>query len=319
MTTKAITMPAEEEGKKTLHLSNVAPDDAPDPFVEKLEKDHQALADEAGDLELEALSLPEKVNTDEEAALVTNFVAKAKKLAREAEKKREEEKEPWLSRGRKVDGFFKALSAPIVNRITRLEADLNAHARAKAERERAERLERERQERAEAERQRAEAEAARLAAENAAREAEAAAARIRSAADAEERAAAEAQMREAEQEATEKRRHAEEQQRASAKSERVADSHGKAAAGQVGKLAKTTASGGQTSVSTFWTHRIADEAKLLESLGPLGPYLTPDAISAAVGLARRQAVAANRIDTLEIPGVEFFQDQKTNVLVAKPK
>jgi len=319
MPTAPITMPAEEEGKKPLlHLSNVAPDDA-DPFTEKLEKDHAALADEAADLELEALSLPEKVNTDEEAALVTNFVAKAKGLARTAEKKREEEKEPWLSRGRKVDAFFKGLSAPVVARITRLEADLNAHARAKAERERAERLERERVERAEAERQRAEAEAARQAAEAAAREAEAAAARIRSAADAEERAAAEAQMREAEQAATEARREAEEQQRASAKSERVADSHGKAAAGQVGKLAKTTASGGQTSVSTFWTHRIADEAKLLESLGPLGPYLTADAVSAAVGLARRQAVAANRIEALEIPGVEFFQDQKTNVLVSKPK
>jgi multidrug efflux pump subunit AcrA (membrane-fusion protein) len=297
---------------------NQPPEDA-DPFLERLEKDHEALADQAADLELEALSLPEKVDTEEDAAKVTNFVAKAKKLTREAEKKREEEKEPWLVRGRKVDAFFKRLSSPVLGRITRLEADLNAYARAKAARERAEREARERAEREAAEARRREEEAARQAAERAAQEAEAAAARIRSAADAEERAAAEAQMREAEQEAAEQRRAAEAAAKAGATATRVADAHGKAAAGPVGKLSKTTAEGGSTTTSTFWTHRIADQEKLIASCGVLGPHLTLDAITSAVAVARRKAVAAGTIADLEIPGVEFFEDVKTNVTVAKPK
>lgn len=290
-----------------------------DPYLDRLKESHAGLADEAADLELEALELPEKVNTEEEAQKVTDFVAKAKKLTRRTEKTREEEKEPWLSRGRTVDGFFKRLAAPIDARVTRLQADLNAYARAKAERERAERQERERLERAEAERQRQEAEAARREAERLQREADAEAARIRSAADAEERAAAEKAMREREQEAAEQRRFAEAAAKDAAKSERVADSHGKAADGAVGKLAKTTSSGGSTSTTTFWNHRINDQAKLLASLGVLGPHFPLDAVTSAVAVAKRKAVAAGTIEALEIPGVEFFQDQKTNVLVSKAK
>lgn len=295
---------------------NNPPEDA---YLARLEEENESLANEAADLELEALELPAKVDTDEDAAKVTNFVAKAKLLSRKAEKKREETKEPWLTRGRTVDGFFKRLGAPVEARVQRLQADLNAFARAKAERERAERLERERLEREEAERQRREAEAARQEAERLQREAEAEAARIRSAADAEERAEAERRMREAEQEAAEQRRVAEAAAKDAAKAERVADTHGKAAAGPVGKLSKTTADGGSTSTTTFWNHRVVDEAKLLESLGVLGPHIAWDAVTTAVAVAKRKAVAAGSIADLSIPGVEFFQDQKTNVLVAKPK
>jgi hypothetical protein len=294
---------------------NNPPEDA---YLARLEEENEKLANDAADLELEALELPATVNTEEEAARVTNFVAKAKTLSRAAEKKREETKEPWLTRGRTVDAFFKRLSSPVAARITRLEADLNAFARAKAERERAERLERERQERAEAERQRQEAEAARKEAERLQRESEAEAARIRSAADASERAEAEARMREADQAASEQRRVAEAAGKEAAKSERVADSHGKAADGKVGKLSKTTADGGSTSTTTFWNHRIADEAKLLESLGVLGPHIAWDAVTSAVAVAKRKAVAAGTISDLAIPGVEFFEDVKTNVLVKKP-
>jgi len=290
-----------------------------DPYLARLEEEHEKLANDAADLELEALELPAKVDTEEDAAKVTNFVAKAKTLARNAEKSREAAKEPWLTRGRTVDGFFKRLSSPVETRIQRLQADLNAFARAKAERERAERLERERREREEADRQRREAEAARLEAERLQRVADEEAARIRSAADAEERAAAETRMREAEQQASESRREAETASKDAAKAERVADSHGKAATGAVGKLSKTTADGGSTSTTTFWNHRIADEAKLLESLGVLGPHISWDAVTSAVAVAKRKAVAAGTITDLAIPGVEFFEDVKTNVLVAKPK
>lgn len=314
MTTKQITLPGDDQ----THLSNVAPEDA-DPFVEKLEADHQQLADDAADLELEALSLPEKVESDEDAAKVTEFVAKAKTLSRKAEKARVEEKEPWLARSGKVDAFFKRLVTPVGARISRLEQDLNAHAKAKAERQRAERLAREKAEREEADRQRREAEAARQAAEAAQRQADEAAARIRSAADAEARAENEAQMRAAEQVAAEQRRIAEAAQKGAATSERVADTHGKAATGAVGKLAKTTAAGGQTTVSTFWTHEVTDMEAVIDSLGPLGPYLPTDVVTSAIARAKREAVAANRIEDLTIPGVRFFEDQKTNVLVSKPK
>ena len=290
-----------------------------DPYLARLEEENEKLANEAADLELEALELPATVNTDEEAAKVTNFVAKAKTLARKAEGKRTETKEPWLQRGRTVDAFFKKLTSPVEARVQRLQADLNAFARAKAERERAERLERERLERAEAERQRQEAENARREAERLQRESEAEAARIRSAADATERAEAEARMREADQQAAEQRRVADAAAKDAAKSERVADSHGKAADGKVGKLSKTTTDGGSTSTTTFWNHRINDEAKLLESLGVLGPHIVWDAVTSAVAVAKRKAVAAGTISDLVIPGVEFFEDVKTNVLVAKPK
>lgn len=296
--------------------ANDPPPDA-DPLAERLAKEHADLVDSAADLELRACTLPDRADTEEDCALLIDFVADAKKVVKKASDAHTEEKAPYLRSGRTVDAFFKDVWTPLEARIASLSGKVNAYQRAKAERERAERLERERIEREAAEAQRRAEEEARRAAAEAEERARAEAARIRSAADAQEREEAERRMREASQEAAAQRTVADEAGKDAAKSERVADAHGKAATGSVGKLAKVTSGGASAPVSTFMNHRIVDGALLEESLGPLGPFLPNDAILQAITAAKRQHVAAGTLDGFTIPGVEFFEDSRTTIRTAR--
>lgn len=288
-----------------------------DPLRDRLSQDHSALIDGAADLELESFTLPELVNDDEQAAAVSDHVMKVKRLAARVESTRVEEKEPYLKSGRTVDGFFAQIANPLTARVASLTQRVNAYQKAKAAREQAERAERERVEREAAETARRAEQQARDDAERARKESEAAAARLRSAADAQDRAEQEAQMRAAEQERLAKNAEADAAAADAAAADRVADTHGKAAAAPIGALSRVTSAGSTAGASKFWNHRIKDGEALFLSLGPLGKWISNDAIMQAIAAAKREHIAADTIKELVIPGVEIFEDTRTTIREGK--
>lgn len=296
--------------------SNEPPEEL-DNLTPRLERAYSDLIAEAADLELEAFDLPEAPDTEQQCAALVNFVGRAKNIRAKAEGKRVEEKEPYLENGRRVDAFFKGIQTPLDQRITSLTSKISAFQRAQAEREAAERRQREREERDRAEEARRTAEEARRKAEEEERRAREEAARIRSAADAQERDEAEQRMREAGQAAAQARDTAEEATKEAAQADREADVHGKAATGRAGQQGKITASGATAGQTKFWNHRITDAVELFESLGPLGPHFSNDAVAQAINSAKRHHVNAGTIDGLHVPGVEFFEDVKTNIRTAR--
>lgn len=283
----------------------------------RLEREHAELASTAASIELRAFALPEKPATDEECATLVSFVADAKALVKKAEGSHTTEKAPFLSQGRVVDSFFKSIWTPMEARISANEARISAFMRAKAEKERQDRLAKEREERDRAEAARLEAAKKEREAREAEEAAAAAAEKLRQAATPEERQEVAAELNDAEQTAAAARAGAKDATKEAAAAERVGDAHGRAATGSVGKLGKVTGTGAGTAHGNFWNHRIKDAAKLIASLGPLGPHFGNDAIIQAIGSAKREAVAAKTIESLAIPGVEFFEDSKTTVRQAR--
>lgn len=297
--------------------ANNPPPDA-NPLAIRLEADHKALLDEASDIELEALRLPAQVDTDEDAELVTNYVAKAKALARRVDKTRVEEKEPFLTSGRTVDGFFQEIASPITARTTALEAKLNAFQRAKREREQAERREEERRQREESERLRREqAEKDRIARE-AEEERQRQAAAIRTAADADERAEAERKMREADQVAIAARTEAKAAGKEAAQTERRAETLDRAVTTGAG-LGRVSTEGASVARTTFWNHRVDDLEALRASMGPLGAYFSGDAIGQAINGFKRDAISKEVIASVSLPGVAFFEDSRSSVRATAKK
>lgn len=283
----------------------------------RLERDYEPLAQKAAAIEIRAFTLPEKPTTDEECATLIQFVADAQAVVKEAEGDHSTEKKPHWDAGKAVDVFFKSVWTPLEGRIEANKARINAFTRAKAEKERQDRLAAQReQERIEAE---ARFEVARLEAE--AREAEAEAARkaeeLRKAATPEQRQEIAAELNEAEQAAAAARQGAQEQGKEAARAERIGESQGRAAGGSVGRLGRVTTGGAGAAHTAFWNSRIIDADALVASLGPLGPHFTNDAIQAAIGSAKRDAIAAKTIEALAIPGVQFFEDSRTTVRQAR--
>lgn len=283
----------------------------------RLERDQAALIEACAAIEIEGFGMPEAPATDEEVAKLTEFVAKAKALVKKAESTHTDEKKPFLDQGRAVDAFFKGLWTPLETTIKANEARINAYTRAKAEKERQERLARQREEERIAAQRREEQERAEAEAREAERRAAEAAEAIRKAATPEERQEAAAAMNEAEQAGVAARAEAEEAGQEAAQAERLSESHGRAAGGSVGRLGRVTTGGASSAHTTFWNHRIVDAEALVASLGPLGPYLPNDAIVQAIGAAKREAIAAKTIESLSIPGVEFFEDSRTTVRQAR--
>lgn len=296
-------------------------DNSPPPDTEilqdRLEADYAILVNAAADIEVRAFSLPTEPKTDEECALLISYAADAKRVIKTAENGHTEEKAPHLALGRTVDGFFKSLWSPLQARVESVEGRINAYNRAKAAREAAERAEKARLEREAAEAARRAQEAAARAAEKARQEEEAAAAKLRAAASEKARLEAAEQMREAAQASEAARADEKEAGAAAVASERVAESHERAASGSVAQLGKVTATGASAAVTTFWNHSITDAAKLMETLGPLGPYLSNDAIIQAIGALKRELGKGDKLAEFNLPGVNFFKDSRTNVRQAR--
>jgi hypothetical protein len=196
----------------------------------RLAETHSDLATRFRDLELGCARIPDPLESEEDAAILTDFIAQCQTHIKKAEATHKQEKELFLRAGRAVDAFFK-------RRCDKLTAALKPGvSRLKAYRDQVALLERQRHEEA------------RRAAEQEAR---------RAAAEAEEhRAAAERLAREA-QNVGDRRQAAEELQLAEAAAERAAIAGRKATApleptrirGDYGALAYVTRS---------WTFEVVD-------------------------------------------------------------
>lgn len=147
-------------------------DNQPADIVARLQDDHAELAAHCQDLIRRANELPAAVETEEDLHKVADFVREVTNATKRAEKIRVDEKEPYLSAERAVDGFFNAIRNPLIKIKGALESAAGAYQRRKEAEER-----RAREEAARIAREKAEAEAreaARLAAERRRAEAEAA-------------------------------------------------------------------------------------------------------------------------------------------------
>lgn len=126
----------------------------PADIVARLQDDHAELAAHCRDLITRANSLPATVETEEHLHLVADFVREVNNATKRAEKIRVDEKEPYLSAERAVDGFFNGLRNPLLKIKGALESAAGAYQRRKEAEER-----RQREEAARIAREKAEAEA----------------------------------------------------------------------------------------------------------------------------------------------------------------
>lgn len=144
--------------------TNNPPTDA-NPLKDRLAQDYASNIDRRDEL-LEAVDrVPNPITDEDDAKKVADFIKLLAAAKKDADSHRVSEKEPYLSSGRTVDGFFKAITDPLDNAKKSTEKILTSYQLAKAAAERRARQEEERRLREEAER-------VRLEAEHAAREAQ---------------------------------------------------------------------------------------------------------------------------------------------------
>lgn len=125
---------------------------------EKLQDEHGDLIRRRDDLIEAATRVPPIVN-DDVAGKVSDFIKQLTALAKTAEAKRTDAKEPYLEGGRNIDGFFKSITDPVAKAKQFVERRLTDYLREKEAQARREREEQQRLAREAAERARAEAEA----------------------------------------------------------------------------------------------------------------------------------------------------------------
>lgn len=296
---------------------NKPPLEPAESLEKRLDLEQAALIGEAAALDVEFFKLPPDPATDEECAAVSGHVAKIKALNKKLEDARTTTGRPYLEANRVINGWFKEMTDPLALTADGLTKKVAAYARAKGEREAAERRQREAAERAAAEAARAEEQRQRAAADAAARSAEEAAARIRQAATPEARGEAETQMRQAEAQAGELREAAEASGKTAAQAERKADGHERAAGGDLTRLSRVAGATATASVSKVWAYTITDARKLLATLGPLAPYLSEMTISDAVARAVREQSQGGARPTIVLPGVDIFQTDRANIRAAR--
>lgn len=124
---------------------------------EKLRDENQDLLKRRDELLAAAARVP-AINDDDMAGKVSDFIKQLSALTKASESKRTDAKEPYLDGGRSVDGFFKAISDPVVKAKTSIEKRLTDYLREKEAAARRERMEQERLAREAAEAARREAE-----------------------------------------------------------------------------------------------------------------------------------------------------------------
>lgn len=104
--------------------------------------------------------VPDSIDDDEMSSKLAAFLTQLNGFVKHADAERQKRKEPYLSGGRVVDGFFSQLMLPITKAFTALNSRQTAYGVAKANRIRREAEERARLEREEAARKQREAEKA---------------------------------------------------------------------------------------------------------------------------------------------------------------
>lgn len=101
-----------------------------DPVVavkSRLSVNHRDLVARFIDLELGCARVPDPIDGEEEAGLVTDFIAQCQTQLRKAEAAHKEEKAFFLQAGRVVDGFFKRRCEALSDALTLVIARLKAY------------------------------------------------------------------------------------------------------------------------------------------------------------------------------------------------
>lgn len=290
---------------------NAGTDDE-DEFVTRLKAEHAQLVTDMANMELAAARLPKTVDTEEDAAKVTAFVVKGKALRARIEAARVDAKEPFLSRSRQVDGTMAPWRDRVEARWKAIEQRNTAYLKAKRDKEIAEANERVRLARVAADAERLRQANEEAAAKRLRDEADAAARKIREAVDEPAREEAAQEARDLDREAQTAEGAAEQAGKDARALEKVADRNERIAAGAgPTKLEQTRAGGGSATLSETWTGTVESWPGVLQSLGPLGPFLNEDIIRAAV---QRAAKAVTRPD---IPGVTWRLDVSTQTRATK--
>lgn len=306
-----------DDNPRAVPGSNYPPLEPAETLPKRLELEHAELLDAASALELARFTLPEKIDTDEDCAAVSDFVAKVKKAANSAETTRKEVGKPYLEAQRTVKEWFDEIYADLQKQAETLTKAVGIYNKSKAERERAERIAREQEERRKADEARRQEQQRLAEAAAAQRRSEEAAQRVRQAEDAAAREQAAKEMREADTEAEMLREQAEAVGETAAKAERKADNHERAAAGPTTNLSRIAGAGATSSVTDKWTYTINDWDKLKASCGPLANWLNMKEIEAAVARAVRESSAGGATPNLSFPGVEIHTELKTNIRAAR--
>lgn len=135
-------------------------------FLVELETRHAELLDRRAELVDAAERAPETIEDEETAGKAADYIKQLTAHEKTADRARTDEKAPYLSRGKWVDGFFKSTAVEGIAAVKKTMTDrLTAYQRRVAAEERRRREEEERRQREEAERQRREAEERAAAAE----------------------------------------------------------------------------------------------------------------------------------------------------------
>lgn len=277
-----------------------------DPFLASLAEDYAGLLDEMEALELELRSLPAEASSDDDVTKLGAYVIRRRQLARRVEDARVLKKQPYLDRGRVIDGWFNPIIKTLTDRAASVERRSVVYLETKRRAE-------------EIARQRAAAEARETAAKA---EAEAEAARAREAEAKGRLGNAEAALRAGSDDTqafVEARRGvnvATEQTNAAVAA--AADAAAQAARGAdaiaAPVLMKTSGAAGSTALKDEIAHRVTNWGLVIQSLGPLGPWLNEDIINAALA---RACKAKGGPPT--VPGVEFAQVAKVRTTASRAK
>jgi hypothetical protein len=119
---------------------NLPPNDA-EILRATLAERHRLILDGAARLIEAAARIPERIDDEETAAKVTDYIKKVVGSRKNIESQRVGEKEPYLMLGRAVDGFFKGTTDALDGAKTAAQRKLDAWLRKKADEERKRRIE----------------------------------------------------------------------------------------------------------------------------------------------------------------------------------
>lgn len=137
---------------------NLPPSDE-NAFLNEIESRHGELLKRRDELVAASERAPETIGDAETAGKAADYIKQLGAHEKTADKARKDEKEPYLERGRWVDGFFKSIAVQGIADIKKaMTGRLTAYQRKVAEEERQRREAEERRQREEAERARREAE-----------------------------------------------------------------------------------------------------------------------------------------------------------------
>ena len=157
----ADVLPYDEQFNDIPGLGDNQPPEDADPVRDRLTENYaELIARHSYLLASEAERVPEVIEDDETAKDVSDYEGDLAKCLKALEGARVNEKEPFLTAGRAVDGFFQKLAGSLGGAKTMANDALTVYGRKKRDAERKRRQEEERLAREEAERARQESEAA---------------------------------------------------------------------------------------------------------------------------------------------------------------